>query len=137
MKIHIKIIGLIASLVVSGLAFAGHFASPSDPSGKIIMNHANNAKQLFPVKLQMVNGENVIVRDGAVWLEPGEYELKFSTQINSNYTKQIMGLKERRGLKDLNTTLKINVEADKSYYVAFDASSAESEDWQTVVYKVK
>ncbi len=132
-----KTITLFFTLILSSAAFAFNFASPSDPSAKIVMSHANNAKQLFPVKLQMVNGENVIVRDGAVWLAPGEYELKFSTQINSDYTKQVMGLKERRGLKDLKTTMKITVEADKSYYVAFDASSNQSDDWQTVVYKVK
>lgn len=132
-----KTITLILSLIISGAAFAYKFASPSEPSAKIVMNHANNAKQLFPVRLLMVNGENVNVRNNAVWLQPGEYELRFATTINGDYTKKIMGLKERRGLKNLPNTLKINVEADKSYYVAFDASSTETEEWGPVVYKTK
>lgn len=132
-----KTITLIITLLISGTLFAYNFASPSEPSAKIVMNHGINAKQLFPVRLLMVNGENVIVRDDTVWLQPGMYELRFATSINSDYTKQIMGLKERRGLKDLPNTLNIKVEADKSYYVAFDASSTETEEWGPVVYKVK
>ncbi len=132
-----KTITLLLTLLISGSLFAYNFASPSEPSAKIVMNHAVNAKQLFPVRLLMVNGENVIVRDDAVWLQPGMYELRFATSINGDYTQQIMGLKERRGLKDLPNTLNIKVEADKSYYVAFDASSTETEEWGPVVYKVK
>ncbi|WP_223788168.1 hypothetical protein [Marinicella meishanensis] len=136
-KITIPLIILFTGILISGSALAFKFASPSDPSAKVVMNHSNSAKQLFPVKLLMVNGENVPVRGDAVWLQPGEYELRFSTQINSNYTKQIMGLKQRRGLESLKNTLKINVEAEKSYYVAYDASSNNTDDWQPVVYKVK
>jgi hypothetical protein len=128
---------LLTLLLLSSATWAFKFASPSEPSAKIIMNHAINAKQLFPMRLLMVNGENIIVRDDAVWLAPGEYELRFSPTINGDYTQQIMGLKERRGLKDLKNTMKITVEADKSYYVAYDASSNETENWQPVVYKVK
>jgi|GEM_PF-1153120 len=132
---------LLISLLISGSTFAFNFtspfASPSEPSAKIVMNHNTQSKQLFPVKLQMVNGENVIIRDNTVWLQPGEYELRFITTINDNFTKQLMGLKERRGLKDLANTLKIKVEADKSYFVAFDASSTQTEEWGPVVYKVK
>ena len=132
-----KTLTLLFTLLISGTLFAYNFASPSEPSAKIVMNHANNAKQLFPVRLLMVNGENVSVRGDAVWLQPGLYELRFATTINGDYTKQIMGLKERRGLKNLPNTLNIKVEADKSYYVAFDASSTETEDWGPVVYKTK
>ena len=132
-----KRITILVTLLLSSAAFAFDFASPSEPSAKIIMNHANNAKQLFPMRLLMVNGENIIVRDDAVWLSPGEYELRFSPTINQDYTQQVMGLKQRRGLKDLKNTMKIKVEADKSYYVAYDASSNQTENWQPVVYKVK
>ncbi len=132
-----KTLTLIATLLLSSAAFAFNFASPSEPSGKVIMNHASNAKQLFPVRLMMVNGENIPVRSDAVWLAPGEYELRFATTINNDYTKQVMGLKERRGLKDLKNTMKIKIEADKSYYVAYDASSTETKDWQPVVYQIK
>lgn len=132
-----KIITLL-SLLICSTGFAYNFASPSSPSAKIIMNHSVTAKQIFPVRLLMVNGENVNVRSDAVWLEPGEYELRFAALINLDYTKQVMTPKQRRGLKnDMINTLKIKVEADKSYRVGFDASSTEAEEWQPVVYSVK
>lgn len=132
-----KTITLILTLIISGATFAYNFATPSESSAKIVMNNSINARQLFPVKLLMINGENISNRDNTVWLHPGEYELRFSTVINGDYTQKIMGLKERRGLKDLANTLKIKVEADKSYYVGFDASSTQTEDWGPVVYQVK
>ncbi|MEZ5472617.1 MAG: hypothetical protein R3E90_12665 [Marinicella sp.] len=132
-----KKITLLITLLISGTVFAFNFASPSESSAKIVMNYSNDAKQLFPVKLLMVNGENVSPREDAVWLEPGEYVLRFATTINGDYTQEVMGLKERHGLKALNNTLTLNVEADKSYYVAFDASSTQTDQWGPVVYKVK
>ncbi len=132
-----KKITLLTALLLSGAAFAFNFASPSEPSAKIILSHSNTAKQIFPVKLLMVNGENINVRSDAVWLAPGEYELRFASFINKDYTKQILSPKERRGIKDWKNTLKITVEADKSYYIGYDASSNQTEDWQPVIYKVK
>ncbi|MGJ8663574.1 MAG: hypothetical protein ACSHWU_07985 [Marinicella sp.] len=132
-----KILTVLLITLLSSNALAYKFASPKDPSAKIVMNHSNAAKQLFPVRLLMVNGENVNVRSDAVWLAPGEYELRFASSVNGDYTQKILGLKERRGLKDWNNTMQITVDADKSYYIAYDASSNQTEDWQPVVYKVK
>lgn len=131
-----KKITLLTALLVSGTAFAFNFASPNEPSAKIILSHSTAAKQIFPVRLLMVNGKNINVRSDAVWLAPGEYEFRLASTINKNYTSPVLSLKERRGLKDLKNTLKITVEADKSYYIGYDASSNQSEDWQPVVYKV-
>ena len=131
-----KITTLLITLVISSTAFGYKFASPSEPSAKIIMNHSSNAKQLFPMKLLMVNGENVSVRSEAVWLAPGEYELKFASAVNNNYAHQNLSLKERR-LNNDNNTLKIKVDAGKSYYVAYDASSTEAKEWQPVIFDVK
>lgn len=128
---------VISSLLLSSSVFAYNFASPSDPSAKVILNKSITAKQIFPVRLLMVNGENVNVRSSAVWLEPGEYELKFGSVVNADYTQKILTPKQRRGIDDWNTTLKLKVEADKSYYIGFDASSTEAEEWQTVVYDVQ
>ena len=128
---------IILTLLLSSSAFAYNFASPKGPSAKVILDHSIVAKQIFPVRLLMVNGENVNVRSSAVWLEPGEYELKFGSVLNGDYTQKVLTPKQRRGNADWNATLKLKVEADKSYYVGFDASSTETEEWQTVVYDVK
>ncbi|MFC3194927.1 hypothetical protein ACFODZ_11815 [Marinicella sediminis] len=132
-----KRITILVTLLLSSTVFAYDFASPSEPSAKIIMNHSINAKQLFPMRLLMVNGENITVRGSAVWLSPGEYELRFSPTIDTNYTTKTVSVRERNGMRELKNTLKITVEDGKSYYVAYDASSSETKDWEPVVYKVK
>lgn len=116
-------------------ALSYNFASPSEPSGKLILNHSQAAKQLFPVTLLEVNGENVNPRSDAVWLSPGEYELKFSSHLDTKYTKRLNSPSELRGNKDSINTMTITVEADKSYYVAYDASDSQTEFWKPVVYK--
>ncbi len=131
-----KKITFLVALLLSGAAFAFNFASPSDPSAKLILNHSSAAKQIFPVRLLMVNGENINVRSDAVWLAPGEYELRLASSVNKDYTTQVMSIKERRGLKDFKNTMKITVEADKSYYIGYDASSKNTDDWQPIIYKV-
>ncbi len=50
---------IIFTLLLSSTAFAYNFASPKDPSAKVILDHSIAAKQIFPVRLLMVNGENV------------------------------------------------------------------------------
>jgi len=132
-----KLITILVTIILSTTTSAFNFASPNEPSGQIVLNTVNNAKQLFPLKLLMINGENINVRSDTVWLAPGEYELRFGTTINNDYTKHINGLKERRGLKNINNHMTIKVEANKTYFVAFDASSTQSDEWQPVVYKTK
>ena len=125
------------ALLLSSNAFAFNFASPNEPSAKIVLNHSSAAKQLFPVKLLMVNGENINVRSDAVWLAPGEYELRLGASVNLNYTVPLLRPNERRSLKDAKNILKITVEADKSYYIGYDASSKKADEWHPVVFKVK
>ena len=132
-----KNLPFILLLLISGNAFSFDFPSPSENTAKVILNNSITAKQIFPVNLLMVNGENVSIRNSAVWLSPGNYELKFAAQVDRKFTQQVLSPKERRGLKDWNTTMVLKVEADKSYYVGFDASSNDAENWRPVVYKVK
>lgn len=129
-----KITALLLSLIATS-AFSYNFPSPSEPSGKLILSASSAAKQLFPVTLLEVNGENVSPRSDAVWLSPGKYELKFSSLIDAKYTQRLNSPSELRGNKETNNTMTITVEADKAYYVAFDASSTETKYWKPVVYK--
>lgn len=128
-----KTISLIITLLISGTLFAYDFASPSEPSAKIVMNFSKPAKQLFPVHLQTINGENVNVRSGAIWLEPGVYDLIFGSQVDLSYTKRQL----KKIKNDSSNQLSLKVEEGKTYFVAFDASSSETEEWGPVVYKIK
>ncbi len=128
---------LVLIPLLSSTAFAFNFASPKDPSATLILSHTQITKQISPVRLLAVNGENVNVQSDAAWLKPGEYELQFAALVDRSYTHQNIRPTKRRSINDKNMTLNIKVEADKSYYVGFDTSSTKTEDWKAVVYKVE
>ncbi len=130
-----KKIIFILSFISTSL-FANPFANPSEPSGKLILNKAHPTQKLFAVTLQAVNGHNVTNRDQAVWLKPGEYELTFSSTVDKRVTKGQLSKNSSKN-NNLTNTVTIVVEADKSYYVAFDASDRDRHKWKPVVYKTK
>lgn len=130
---------LITTLILSSTAFGFDFPNPSDDTAKLVFNHSSTAKQIFPVSLLEVNGENVSVRNDAAWFKPGEYELNFASKVDSRYTQAVLPPQQRRNTQsqEWNTELRINVEAGKTYYIGFDASSNDTDEWQPVIYKVK
>ncbi len=130
-------ITLIFTLLISTAAFGFDFASPKGDSAKLVLSYSVAAKQIYPVRLTTINGENVDIQTGAVWLKPGEYQLGFASLLNVDYAHQVFTKEQRRGLNQDNNNLQVQVTADKTYYIGFDASSAEQKDWQVVVYDVK
>ncbi len=128
---------LIVILSLSSTVFASSFVSQNDPSARIILNHPQLTKQISPVRLLTVNGENVSAQSEAAWLKPGEYELKFAATVDQRYTKQFISTRQKRSMDAKKMTLKLKVEENKTYYVGFDTSSNDTEDWETVVYKVE
>jgi len=132
-----KSLMLIVILLLSNTAYAFNFESPQNPSASIILSQTQIAKQISPVKLLEVNGENINVRSDVVWLKPGEYELKFAALVDRSYTHQNIRPVKRRKHNDKRMTLNIKVEADKSYYVGFDTSNRRTHEWKTIVYKVE
>ncbi len=123
----------ILTMLLTSQAYAYEFASPNEASGQIIMSTKNPAKQLFPVFLQQVNGENTDVRSDSVWLTPGSYELVLGAQVDRQYTRAINTMKKTNSKHKLN----IDIEQGKTYYVAFDASSQSIKKWKPVIYRVE
>ena len=128
---------LIVVLLFSSFTFASNFASPKEPSAKLILNHSHLSKQISPVRLLTVNGENVGIRSETAWLKPGEYQLRFGALVDRKYTKNTISPRQRRSLDNEKMIVNLTVEADKSYYVGFDTSSRNTHEWKPIVYKVK
>ena len=131
-----KLTILLVTLTLPFAVLAFDFAKPSEPSGKVVLSDYSEAKQLYQVKLVEVNGENVPVRAHAVWLKPGQYELTLSAQIGTT-AKRNLSIRDRSGMSDRENTLNLTVEADKTYYLAYDARPKNHDDWKPIVYKVE
>jgi hypothetical protein len=138
---------IIITATLFSMAFASftsfaknnYFASPQDPSGKLILVSNKVTQSLFPVTLLSINGSEVAHKDTTVWLKPGTYDLNFSTVIDHKYAGG-NGLNVRRTNTrhdQLNKSLNITVEANKVYYIAYDAKDENNDNWSPIIWKEK
>jgi len=133
-----KIITLLLLIPVVG--FTGgqqYFVSPSDDSARLILQPNKSTQQLFPVTLQSVNGDQVASRGSAVWMKPGEYELSFSAAVDLTTVKGTYTANNNRRSNKLQNKLLVNLEADKTYYIAFEAKGVDRSQWKPVVWKTE
>ena len=133
-----KIIILLLLIPVVGLTGSQqYFVNPSEDSARLILQPNKSTQQLFPVVLQSVNGEQVASRGSAVWMKPGEYELSFSASVDLTTTKGTFVSNGNRRSNKLQNKLLVNLEADKTYYIAFEAKGADRSQWKPVVWKTE
>lgn len=120
----------------SAIAKETYFVNPKKPSGKLVLNSRNLTKALFPVVLVSIDGNQVSPKENAAWLKPGSYKLTFSSRIDQALAGgNGLNMRKGYGLRDLNNELDLTVEADKTYYISFDAKAKEQEKWRPVVWK--
>jgi hypothetical protein len=123
-------------LLVSSISFANPFAKPSEAHGILKLNQAHPAADIFPVTLYEIDGKQVLKRDHGVWLKPGKHTIKVSAVVNKNHlNKSITKLQKSQNLN--KNSLDITVEKGNIYYVGYDASDSNPNNWQPVVWKVK
>ncbi len=124
------------SLLFTLSAQAFNFPSPREAGvSKLIMDITNHEDNQYPMLLLEVNGENIQPRGYPVWLKPGKYELTFSTAgYSDNHDKERV---TRRKLKDLENTMTLVVEPNKTYRLAYDTSDNLLSNWKPVITQVK
>jgi hypothetical protein len=127
------------SMTFASLAKNNFFANPKNPSGQLVLVSNKVTQSLFSVTLLSINGIEVAHNDSAVWLKPGTYDLSFSTAIDHKYAGG-NGINSRRSNTrhdELNRNLNITVEANKVYYIAYNAKDENNKNWSPVIWKEK
>lgn len=133
------ILGLVAGLVTGSITFpvlAGQpFANPGEESGSIVGAPAQPARDIHPVKVVAIDGEQIAPRE-VFWLEPGKYTLTVSAQIINP-----RGLSAMRGRvredDDINK-IDVVIEAGKTYYIGAHYTGKDRRaPYNTVVYRVE
>ena len=93
--------------------------------------------KLFPLTLLTVDGEPVTRRNHQIMLDVGEHVLTFSANIDFTYLNaNDKILRSRINQRKYDDTLTVNLEAGKSYQLAFDARPRKVEDWKPIVLRV-
>lgn len=125
---------ILSALVLglgSSLALANPFVSPSEPHGKLILSIKKIPDNIYPVQIVAVNGNEIPVRGQAVWMAPGEYELKIKMDGAVNL-RDLPGPTNLRMTEPGDNTLKITVEEGMVYYVGYEYVDGK---WKAVVWK--
>lgn len=133
------IFGLVVGLTIGSITFpalAGQpFASPGEGFGAIVGAPAQPARDIYPVKVVAIDGEQIIPRE-VFWLEPGKYTLTVSALITDP-----RGLSAMRGRvhedDDINK-IDVVIEAGKTYYIGAHFTGQDRRaPYSTVLYRVE
>jgi hypothetical protein len=128
---------IIFTLLLSGFVSANPFAKPSEPHAIINMGVTHSSKDVFPVSLFEIDGKQIIKRNNAVWLKPGQHSMRFKATIKMDTRSKAVTTRQKTNNPKSNNTLDINLEEGKTYYVGYDTSDRDPNHWKPVVWKVK
>lgn len=127
---------LILLTLCSLNVFSSPFVKPSEPNGMLIFNASHASQDVFPVSLYSIDGKQVLTRNNAVWLSPGKHTIRVNSKIDLTGRSGVVTARQKNNSFD-NKVIKIDVKEGKKYYVGYDASDNNSNNWQPIVWKVK
>lgn len=94
-------------------------------------------QKLFSLTVLSVDGEPIRHKNNTIMLEVGEHTLTFAAIIDFNYlSSNNKILRTQINQRKYSDTLALNVEAGKTYQLAFDARPAKVKDWKPIVLRV-
>ncbi len=71
-----------------------------------------------------------------MWLSPGKHTIKVNSKINLTARSGVVTARQKiTNFK--NKSIEIDVKEGKKYYVGYDASDNNSNNWQPIVWNVK
>lgn len=112
------------------------FTNPGPDAGQIVGSPAVPARDLYPVTVVAIDGDNILPRE-TIWLRPGKYTLTVSAMITNPKGLRNSGRSNRFQEDGLNE-IEVVVEAGKTYYLAahYDGKDRRA-PYSTVVYRVE
>ena len=125
---------LLCALLVLGLVLPFSLAQANDGERKarIITQVAKPAECLSRVAIQKIDGKEKFVSPQAFELSPGRHSLSGSVAVDTTFCKVV------RGRQDVRVApLEADFEAGKTYWIGYDHSSKNREDWKLVIWKVE
>lgn len=115
-------------------------AGDEDEAGKaiIVTGMARPVSCIAPVAIHEIDGKNVQVHPQRFELEAGEHSMKGTAAVNLDYCPKGRTAEGRRILKRGRIEpLQGYFEAGLQYYVGFDHSAEDPENWGYTVWKIE
>lgn len=100
---------------------------------RVVTSFNNAAQCISPVQIRKIDGKEATVQRMGFNLEPGQHTLSGSAVIDTSSCLTI-GSTTRHATA---APLEAEFELGKVYYVGYDHSSADRDDWKIVIWKVE
>ena len=126
MKLSRFLIALI--LIFPVFANAGE-----DGKVQIVTSFSNAANCISPIHIRKIDGREVAVQKMGFWIEPGAHTMSGSALIDTSFCQTI----GRSASPPRAAPLEADFVLGKVYYVGYDHSSSDKDDWKIVVWKVE
>ena len=108
-------------------------AAENAPKAKIITGTEKAAECISSVHVNNIDGREVKVQALGFDIDPGTHTLTGRALINTSFCKAMGKGSQRNKVEPLEA----DFEAGKTYFVGYDHSSSNRNDWKLVVWKVE
>jgi len=100
---------------------------------KIITGHNKAAQCISPVQIRKIDGREAAVQPMGFSLDPGTHTMTGSAKINTSACPTVGKGTGRNKVEPLEA----DFEAGKTYWIGYDHSSKDRDDWKLVIWKVE
>ncbi len=125
------LLGSMLSVLAFSLAASTASEDPAS-NARIVTMNSKPAQCLSAVQIWRVDGERVYVHRNGFDIEAGRHSLNGRAFLDTSYCRPLHG-RVSQEVPDLE----VEFEAGKTYYIGFDHSSRNVNDWRLVVWKVE
>ncbi len=100
---------------------------------RIVTGFEQASKCISKVQVNTIDSENVRVPESGFTVEPGRHSMTGRAVVNNAFCKNLDYSPSNLDVQPLEA----DFEAGKTYYVGYDHSSENREEWGLVIWKVK
>ena len=123
---------LVLLLSLTGFVAFGVSAG-EDGKVQVITHFSNAAKCISPVAIKKIDGREATVQRMGFWIEPGVHTMTGSALIDASSCPTV----GRTTNPPRAEPLEAHFDLGKVYYVGYDHSSRNKDEWKIVVWKVE
>jgi len=120
-------------LAILMLIFPLYADAGKDGQVQIVTSFSNAANCISPIHIKKIDGREVAVQRMGFWIEPGVHTMSGSALIDTSFCQTI----GRSTSPPQAAPLEADFVLGKVYYVGYDHSSPDRNDWKIVVWKVE
>ena len=124
---------LLASALILGLGLPLAAVAQKEGKVRVITSHSQASQCIAPVRVTRIDGREATVQRMGFNIEPGRHPISGSARIDTSACPTIGRVNNPPRAQPLEA----DFELGKVYYLGYDHSSPDRNDWKIVIWKVE